>query len=638
MTILPRNLPGHPRPESVVRTLIAIAIVVAVILSGSPVESAPEFDAPRVVLGNVPFTAHIGDPELEPGQTLEVHLSGVREPLTVILSAGEPVEIERIVLASDSTLVLSWDGGASNVDLHMLPGWTSLLPPLVAILLAILFHQVVLALVVGIWLGAVLAFGADPFTGFLRTFDTYIVGALADGDHVTVLVFSFLLGGMLGIIHRSGGTRGIVTVVAGWARTPRSGQLATWIMGLVIFIDDYANSLLVGNTMRPLTDRLKISREKLAYIVDSTAAPVASIAIISTWIGVEVGLIRDAFDGLGIERDAFGAFVASLPYRFYPIFALVFGFMIAVSGRDFGPMLKAERRARTTGKVLRDGAMPLADFESTSLEPREDRPARWFNAALPIVVVVGAVLTFIYFLGRQASIDAGDPLDLKTIVGNADSYAALLWASALGVVVALVLAVGQRILSIHEAVEAWAQGMKSILPAMTILTLAWAIGMITSDMHTADYMVERLGGTLSPQWIPALVFLLSGITSFATGSSWGTMGILMPLVIPLAHNLAPGNEVILLGSISSVLAGAVWGDHCSPISDTTVLSSMASSSDHVDHVTTQLPYAMLVGGVGILVGDLATALGVPFWISWVVGIAILAVFLRTVGKKSEAAA
>jgi Na+/H+ antiporter NhaC len=405
-------------------------------------------------------------------------------------------------------------------------------------------------------------------------------------------------------------------------------------MGLLIFIDDYANTLLVGNTMRPLTDRLRISREKLAYIVDSTAAPVASIAIISTWIGVEVGLIADAFTDLGIERDPYGTFVASIPYRFYPIFALIFGFMVAFSGRDFGPMLRAERRARTMGKVLRDGAVPLADFESGALEPPAGKPHRSINAVLPILVVVGSVLLFIYLGGRKATLEAGEPLDLKNIVGNADSYAALLWATALGCMVALVMTVGQRILSLNQAVEAWAQGIKAILPAMVILTLAWAIGMVTGEIHTADYLVDLLGGRLSAQWVPALVFVLSGITSFATGSSWGTMGILMPLVIPLAHNLAPGNEVILVGSISSVLAGSVWGDHCSPISDTTVLSSMASSSDHIDHVNTQLPYALFVGGVGIVVGDIATAFGIPFWVSWVVGIAILWAVLRGLGRHS----
>ena len=306
-----------------------------------------------------------------------------------------------------------------------------------------------------------------------------------------------------------------------------------------------------------------------------------------------------------------------------------------MSGRDFGPMLRAERRARATGEVLRPGATPLADFDRGSLEAPEDKPHRWVNAAVPIFVVIGSVLFFIYQNGRQAALEAGDPLDLKTIVGSADSYVVLLWASALGSLTALVLAVGQRILSLSQAMAAWVEGVKSLLLAAMILTLAWAIGTITQEMDTATYLVELLGDTLNPHWIPVLVFLFAGVTSFATGSSRGTMGILLPLVIPLAYRLAPGNEVILAGSISSVLAGAVWGDHCSPISDTTVLSSMASSSDHVDHVTTQLPYALLVGGVGMVVGDVATAFGVPYWVSWIVGAGLLGIALRVMGRRVQ---
>jgi Na+/H+ antiporter NhaC len=204
-------------------------------------------------------------------------------------------------------------------------------------------------------------------------------------------------------------------------------------------------------------------------------------------------------------------------------------------------------------------------------------------------------------------------------------------------VTALVLAAGGRVLDLSQAVGAAIQGMKSMLLAAVILTLAWSIGAVTDLMHTAPYLVDLLGDALEPRLLPVLVFLFSAAASFATGSSWGTMGIVMPLVIPLAHALAPGNEVVLVGTISSVLAGSVWGDHCSPISDTTVLSSMASSSDHMDHVRTQLPYALLVGGVGMLVGDLPTAYGLPWWISWILGTAVLAVLLRTRGRPSTTA-
>jgi Na+/H+ antiporter NhaC len=614
--------------------------IVALLLLGAlapAAAAAPRAELPRVVLHEVPFTLKVSDPDLAPGDTLDLRVTAGADVREVRVPAGEAVEVKELALARGEDLRLSWNGGEAHPPVHSLPGWTSLLPPLVAILLAVLFRQVVLALLAGVWLGAVLVFQVDPFTGLLRAMDTYVSGSLQDSGHVTILLFSFLLGGMLGVIQRAGGTKGIVNSVAPLARSPRSAQVTAWILGILVFFDDYANTLLVGPTMRPITDRLKVSREKLAYIVDSTAAPVASIAVISTWIGVEVGLIHDAFVHSGIQRDAFGAFVASLPYRFYPIFALVFGLLVATTGRDFGPMLRAERRARRKGLVLREGAMPLADFGGEALEPPADKPHRWLNAAVPILVVVVSVLIFIYVGGRKAAIAEGKSLDLKTIVGSADSYSALLWAAFLGSASALLLSVGQRILSIHAAMEAWLQGAKSLFLAAVILTLAWSIGMITSQMGTAGYLVHVLSESLKPHWVPVLVFILSGLTSFATGSSWSTMAILMPLVIPLAHRLAPGSDLILAGTISSVLAGSVWGDHCSPISDTTVLSSMASSSDHVDHVNTQLPYAIVVALVGMAVGDIPTAFGMPFWVSWVVGAAALAGILYVFGRKDRSA-
>ena len=621
---------GIPSGLRALVTLLPVFLLAA----ASPARGDPQVTPPRVILHDVPFSLQIADPDLAPGDTLNLTvLAGNSREVSLVGSAA--VTVEGLRLGSSDALTVRWAEKELHPKIHVLPGWTSLLPPLAAILLAVAFRQVVLALLVGVWLGAVLVFHTDPFTGLLRTADTYIIGSLLDSGHLTVLVFSFLLGGMLGVIHRMGGTRGLVALVSPWARSPRSGQLSTWIMGILVFFDDYANTLLVGTTMRPVTDRLRISREKLAYIVDSTAAPVASIALISTWIGVEVGLIQDAFAGAGIPGDPFAAFVASLPYRFYPIFALVFGFLVALTGRDFGPMLRAERRARGKGEVLRPGAMPLADFDNAALEPPADQPHRWLNAAIPVGVVVAGVLLFIYLGGRKAALAAGKPLDLKTVVGSADSYSALLWASFLGSLTALLLAVGQRILSLNQAVEAWLHGAKSLYLAAVILTLAWSIGMITRQMDTAGYLVHLFGETLSPHWIPVLVFLASGTTSFATGSSWSTMAILMPLVIPLAHRMAPGDALLLSGTISSVLAGSVWGDHCSPISDTTVLSSMASSSDHVDHVNTQLPYAITVAVVGMLVGDIPTAFGLPFWVSWVVGAGILWVLLRTLGRKPE---
>jgi len=516
-------------------------------------------------------------------------------------------------------------GAARTVEVRVLPGWLSIVPPLVAIALALAFKEVLVSLFLGVFAGALFLTGWDPVAALGRAVDTYVIEALADADHVKIIVFSMLLGGMVGVISKSGGTRGIVERLAPWATSPRRGQLTAWVMGVLIFFDDYANALIVGSTMRPLTDRLRISREKLAYIVDSTAAPVITLVPVSTWIGFEVGLIDDALGQLDVGLDGYTVFLESIPYRFYPILALVLGFTIAASRRDLGPMLRAERRAHEQGKLIADGDTPLADPQSEALEPPEDAPKRAVNAVLPMVAVVGVTLWGLYATGVAAL--EGDPgagwAWLREVLSGADAFSALVWAGFAGVTVAILLAVGQRILDLRQAMEATVEGFRAMLLAMVVLVLAWSLGAVCGDLHTADYLLRVTEGVLSPRWLPAIVFALSAAASFATGTSWGTMGILIPLVVPLIHGLAtgeghpPGSSVYgawMAGTVSSVLAGSVWGDHCSPISDTTILSSTAAGSDHVAHVRTQAPYALALGLLAIALGDIPSAYGVSPWL------------------------
>jgi Na+/H+ antiporter NhaC len=278
----------------------------------------------------------------------------------------------------------------------------SLVPPLLAITLAIATRDVLVSLLLGVFSGALLVHGPNPLVAFARTIDGYVLNALTDPDHAAILVFSGLLGAMVGVIAKSGGTQGIVDWLAPRATDARRGQLATWTMGVAIFFDDYANTLIVGSTMRPITDRLRISREKLAFIVDATAAPVVSLVPISTWIGFEIGLVQSAFDGLGLDRSAFNAIVASIPFRFYQFFILALGLTIALSRRDFGAMLRAERRAASTGAVLADGDVPLADFSSRELAPPENKPRRALNAFLPVLGVVAVTIAALQITGRAA--------------------------------------------------------------------------------------------------------------------------------------------------------------------------------------------------------------------------------------------
>ena len=511
---------------------------------------------------------------------------------------------------------------ADGVPESGLPAWVSILPPLLAIALALLFRHVLLALVLGVWLGSFLISGLSPLASFARLLDTYIVNAIADRGHASILVFSLLLGGMLGLMTQSGGAKGLASWVSTDGTSRRRGQLTTWFLGLLVFFDDYANSLLVGSSMRPVTDRLRISREKLAFLVDATAAPVASLALISSWIGVEVGYIGDQFTHLGIERDAYLTFIETIPFRFYPILMLIFVAWIAFRGRDFGPMLRAERRALEEGLLARAGAQPASDFHEESVP--EELPGRPLNALIPVVVVVFVAAIGIYVDGRAKVLSAGMEPSLRAIVGEASSSAAILWGTGAGCLAALALSVGSGALSFGKSIDAWMSGMRSMLFAAVILVLAWSLGAVCRDLDTASFLIGAVGDWIAPAWIPATVFVMAALVSFATGTSWGTMAILFPLAVPLAHEIAPGNETILFGTVSSILAGSVWGDHCSPISDTTVLSSMATSCDHMDHVRTQLPYALFIGGVSLLCAELPVAAGwYGPWVGLLVGAAVM---------------
>jgi len=613
-------------------------------------------EGPDALLGGIPFSleVHGGDSGSE--------FYEARDAQGVLLTSGSVAEGAttttapmRIQTGAQLPLEVRIGGTQHTYGANYAPGWFSLVPPLVAILLALLLREVVSALFAGIWIGAFAIAGFNPLQATWRVIEQYAVpqlGDVADGK-TTIVVFSLMLGGMVGIIAKNGGTRGIVEALESLATSVRRGKLATWLAGLAIFFDDYANTLLVGNTMRPITDRLRVSREKLAYLVDSTAAPVAAMVPISTWVGYEIGLIGD---GLGIAAaqqmatdpalaasltaaNPFAVFLNTIPYLFYPILALAFVVLTSFTNRDLGPMAQAELRAARGDGLFREGAMLAANTEEGLLEPEEGTPLRWWNAGLPVATVVLVVLIGLYTSGRAAA-DPG--AGLRDIFSAADPFATLLWGSLSGVLMAVFLSLAQRILSLRESVEAWVSGMRSMLTAMVILVLAWSLGAVTGELGTAAYLAGLLEGALPLALIPATVFLVSGAMAFATGTSWATMAVMLPLVIPLTVALGGGaafdggtHHSILLSAIASVLAGAIWGDHCSPISDTTVLSSMASGCDHVDHVRTQLPYALLVGGVGLLLGDIGTAYGLPVWVALPAGVAILATVLMVFGTRVD---
>lgn len=486
------------------------------------------------------------------------------------------------------------------------PGFTTLLPPLVAIVFALLTRQVLLSLFCGVWVGAALVFEANPFTSFLRALDHYVLGALADKDHGSILLFSLSLGGLVGILTASGAIRGVVEKLAERARSGRSGQTITAVLGCLIFFDDYANALIVGNTMRPLSDRLRTSREKLAFLVDATAAPIATLGIISTWTAYQLGLVAEVLPGLDFDPAPapYLFFLGAIPFSFYSLLMILLVFSSAVSGRDFGPMHRAESRAQRTGDVLREGAQPLVGGELEELATQQAKPAHWALGVVPIVCVVLFTLIALYRTGVDRLQAVGEvEYRLRDVIAAADAFRSLLWASFGASIVAGVLALSRR-MAISKVIEAWVSGARSLVLAAMTLLLAWSISAACNELRTGEYVLSITRGELPAHAIPALSFLAAGLIAFATGTSYGTMGILVPVLLPLSGSLAADAGLdaslrltLCQATTAAILGGAVFGDHCSPISDTTVLSSMAAGSDHIDHVRTQLPYALLIAAV-----------------------------------------
>lgn len=618
-------------------------------------DSHPQFEieTPAVVLSNVPFEMTImalsADGSIDTTFNDTIALKGIEGFESKAIEVGPFLQGKytlsnvNISRSGNPSIEIEYQGQSFQKHVRVLPGLLSLLPPILAIVLALTLREVLLALFCGIWLGATFLNNYNPLLGLMQALDTHLITSLSDSSHVAIVMFSLTLGGMVGVISRSGGTQGIVMKISRWADSPRGGQIATWLMGVLIFFDDYANTLIVGNTMRPLTDKIKISREKLSYIVDSTAAPVVSIAIISSWVGFQIGLIDQAFENLNISRDAYLTFIQSIPFASYSVLAIIFVFLVGLTLRDFSTMYHAERRSFRTGKVLRDGAQPLADDKTLDVDADEGTPLRWYNAAIPILMVIVATMLGLYYSGRVELGEAASTARLGEIIGAADSFDALMWASFLGAASAIFLAVSQRILSITKALEAWLNGVKAMIIAMIILVLAWAIGDVCGELKTADYVIALTKDILSPHFLPLLTFIVAAFIGFSTGTSWATMAILVPIVIPMAFKLTEvaGLEThvvnsIILGTIGAVLSGSVFGDHCSPISDTTIMSSMTSAADHIDHVRTQLPYAVTVAVIASLVGYFPAGYGFPMVFSIALGTGLLLIILFTIGKRINA--
>lgn len=493
------------------------------------------------------------------------------------------------------------------------PGIISLAPVALAIGLALKTRQIVSSLGAGVLLAALILKSFNPWDALVYTVDPLLLDAIANRDHVKVTLFTLFVAATLEIVSQGQGTKALVQRVTRWARTRRSGMMASWFAGMVVFFDDYANCLIVGGSMRPVSDRLGFSREKLAYIVDSTAAPMATLALVSTWIGFEVSLMGDALAASGVDTNAYAFFLEGLPYRFYPFLALFFALAIAWTGRDFGPMRTAEVRAQSERIVPDPTPIPVS---------------RAWLGAVPIGALVGVTGVSLWLQGAAS---AGPDARLFEIIGGADGYDAMLHGSIASLTVAAIGAVGLGALSTKGVTEAALTGIRGLVDAMVVLFLAWAMGSAIGELQAAQYLVATLGSAV-PSWsLPTLVFTISAAIAFATGTSFGTMSIMIPLAIPLALQLEP-TTALALATSAAVLSGATWGDHCSPISDTTILSSTGTGCDHAAHVATQLPYALSAGGISIAVGSIPAGFGVNPWLCLALGCLACAAVVRVVGK------
>jgi len=550
-------------------------------------------------------------------------------------------------------------------------GWWSIAPPVVAIVLAIATRKVLLSLFLGLAVGSLILKGGNPIAATIDLLEDQLWQTTVQPDKLRVYAFSMMLSAMIGVIQVSGGMRGMVQLLTPWARSRRSGQIVVWLTGLIVFFDDYANCLLIGGTMRPTCDRLRISREKLSFLVDATAAPVAGLAIVSTWIAIELEYIREGIANLDPQLAAglnpFELFLACIPYRFYVIQMLLFLPMVALLKRDFGPMLAAERRAEA-------GEAPAWATSDFAVDPYDDgqgvHTSHWSNAIVPLAVTFCISLWLIYATG--AARIAGSEADLtgfarfRAAFGSGDSSVALYYGGLAGLILAIVFARWRVGIAAKRVTWAAATGAKMVLPALLILMLAGTMSRMTGNksvggevsseayefrserLYTGDFLKEVLVSVSESTehdlvvWFPTVVFLLACVISFCTGTSYGTMGILLPMVIPLATALTGASTAeaiaaspIFLCAMGSVLAGAIFGDHCSPISDTTILSALASGCDHMAHVNTQLPYAVVVGGVAILCGTMLAGFGVSVWILLPLQTAVLVSLLLMVGRRVE---
>lgn len=464
--------------------------------------------------------------------------------------------------------------------------WIVILPPVVAILLALWTRQIYLSLFAGLWLGTTILVGGNPIEG-LRELADQVVTVFTSESNASILIFCLLVGSLVALVQASGGVEGFIRWARkqGWGESRRSAELLAWVIGLVVFVESNISSLTVGAVSRPLFDRLQLPREKLAYYCDATCAPVCMMIPLNGWGAYVLGLLQ----AQGLSDNAVAVLVGALGFNFFGIFAIVFSLFLAITGWGFGAMRRAEVRAQERGELLRPGSQPMIADDVARIEPPDRIRPRARNLLLPVGVMVGMIFLGLYVTG-----------DGNVMQGSGST--AVLWAVGAAVGAAILLYVSPRLwgarstLPMSDSMDWVVKGASGLVPVTLLLVLAFAIGEVSQALKMGEYVVQLLGKGGPTWWIPVTVFLATCFVSFTLGSSWTAFAILIPVALPLAEGLQLPPSLLL----GAVLSGGLFGDHASPLSDTSIISSMASAADHVDHINTQLPYALAEAGAAAL--------------------------------------
>jgi tetracycline resistance efflux pump len=520
-------------------------------------------------------------------------------------------------------------------------GIWGLIPPVLTIALAFITKDVVISLFLGILSGTLIVAAGNPFIALVNLSDV-IAESLNDGWNIRIFLFCALLGGLVGLLSKTGAAQAFGRWAAKRVRTKKASLLLTWVFGLIIFIDDYFNSLAVGTVMRPITDKHGVPRAKLAYILDSTAAPVCIIAPVSSWVVTVMSIVKgsEGFKGLGISEFEF--FIRAIPYNLYALLTIIMVLVIILTNRDFGPMASSNMYHETTGSLYNQ-AYGDAPGEIAELAD-EDHRAKAIDMLLPIIVLIVAAVAFFPITTWYLEIDgesittfgqAMTSMSFSDAFANTDASYALFYAIIVTLTITFVYYFARRLFTIKTAAEALKEGIGSMVPALMILTMAWSIGTIISaspedgGLGLASFLSDAvISGGFPLMLVPMIVFALSALIAFSTGTSWGTFAIMIPITMPIIAGLAQSKgldlgattNAMLLG-VSAVLGGSVFGDHTSPISDTTILSSTGASCPHLEHVSTQMPYALFVAVCSIF-GFLVGGLFLNALIAWVAALVL----------------